>query len=124
MAYDTNLMLINAAATATITGTGKQIDGTSVLDDAYIRVIVQSVSGTSPTLDITIQECATLAGTYQTVTTFKQITAAGAWTRKYFSNYTFPFVRALATIGGTSPNFGTLQVGFSTGVTFKGGAEQ
>ena len=112
--YDADVMLHNTGVdlTATVTGTGKQIEGTAI-DGHYIRVSVPQATGTAPTLDITIQESDTLGSGYQTVVTFAQIIAAGVYRRVYSSRK--KYVRSVLTVGGASPNFGKVQVGFDTG---------
>ena len=98
--------------TLTATGTGKLIEGTAI-DGQYVRASVPQATGTAPTLDITIQESDTLGTGYVTNTTFAQITAAGAYRRVYSSKR--KYTRAVLTVGGTTPNFGKVQVGFDTG---------
>ena len=119
MAFDAEVMLSNTGTdlTATVTGTGKQIEGTS-FDGLPIRVSVPQATGTSPTLDITIQESDTLGSGYVTLVTFAQITASGVYRQRYSSRK--KYVRAVLTVGGTSPNFGKVQVGFETGGEQKG----
>ncbi len=114
MSYDADMMLSNTGTdlTATINGTGKQIEGTPI-NGKFIRVSVPQATGTSPTCDITIQESGTLGSGYTTVVTFDQIIAAGIYRRVYSSRK--KYVRAVLTVGGTSPNFGKVQVGFDTG---------
>ncbi len=114
MSYDADVMLHNPGTdlTLTATGTGKLIEGTAI-DGHYIRVSVPQATGTSPTLDITIQESDTLGSGYQTVVTFAQITASGVARRVYSSKR--KYVRAVLTVAGTTPNFGKVQVGFDTG---------
>ena len=92
-------------ATATVTGTG--IDCSGKEEVVYV-LMVGAVSGTSPTLDVKIQESATLGGTYTDITgaTIAQVTTAthqlhvGARV-----NTAKPFQRVLATIAGTTPSF-------------------
>jgi len=114
MAYDADAMLHNPGTdlTTTATGTGKQIEGTAIKGQ-FIRVSVPTVTGTTPTLNITIQESNTLGSGYTTVVTFDEITATGIFRRVYSSRK--KFVRSVLTVAGTSPNFGKVQVGFDTG---------
>ena len=113
MAYDAEVMLHNPGTdlTATVTGAGKEIQGTPI-DGPTVRVSVPQATGTAPTLDITIQE-STDNVTYVTLVTFKQIVAAGVHLRRYSSR--LKWVRAVLTVAGTTPNFGKVQVGFATG---------
>ncbi len=114
MAYDAEVMLHNpgTALTATVTGTGKLIEGTPI-SGKFIRASVPAATGTAPTLDIVIQESDTLGAGYVTVVTFAQIVAAGIYRRIYSSRKRY--VRAVLTVGGTTPSFGNAQVGFDTG---------
>lgn len=96
--------------TTTVTGTGVDVGSTN-LDDAMAVLDVGTVSGTTPTLDVTIQASGTVGGTYTTISTFGQVTAstklgavsvsleglAGSVDRR--------FVRAVGTIAGTTPSF-------------------
>lgn len=95
-----------AALTATTNGTGVDTLGYT---SAMVVLEVGAVSGTSPTLDVKVQESADNS-TFTDVTgaTFTQVTAAnnsqvlrvdglGTARKRY--------LRAVATIGGTSPSF-------------------
>lgn len=64
---------------------------------------VSAASGTSPTLDVAIQTRRNASDTWRTVGSFAQATAAGA-ERKCFAGIDRE-VRAVATLGGTSPSF-------------------
>lgn len=100
------------AVTATTTTTGTGVDISTYGDDALFILSVGTVSGTSPTLDVTIQSSSTSGGTYTTEVTFGQVTAStkfacgglncegnnsGGLARK--------FIRAVGTIAGTTPSF-------------------
>jgi len=124
MAYDTLGMMRkstdgNLTATASLPANpGLQIDGTPLgTAGLFIRVHVPQATGTTPTLDLRIQESAD-GTTWQTVVTFAQITAAGQYRRKYVSNR--KYVRTDYTVAGTTPNFGAVQVGVETGSEYKG----
>lgn len=111
---DAQLLLRAAAAGALsaneATPTGKYM-GADGRDMQY-SVYVPSVSGTNPTLDITIQEAPDNAGspgTYYDVAKFKQITAAGFYVVSARCDQ--PWRRYTATVGGTTPNFGTVIIG-------------
>jgi hypothetical protein len=96
--------------TATTTQTGSTVD-TKGYNSALAVLEVGAVSGTSPTLDVKIQESDNPTTGYTDVTglTFTQVTAAnnsqvlkiegiGGTPRKRY-------LRAVGTIGGTSPSF-------------------
>ena len=96
-----------ASLSSTNTGTGVDV-GLEYLDDAMAILNVGTVTGTSPTLDVTIQG-STDDSTYTTITTFSQVTAStklGAGAVKMTTSGTnYRYVRALCTIAGTSPVF-------------------
>ena len=91
-------------ATATVTGTGVSID--SYLGDAAAIVNLGAASGTSATCDITIQG-STDDSTYTTVTTFTQLTGTddNELACGQVALGAYKYVRAVATIAGTSPSF-------------------
>lgn len=93
-------------ATATVTGTGIDCSGHQ---EVVYALMVGAVSGTTPTLDVAIQESATVGGTYTALSpavAFAQVTTAthqlhvGAPV-----NIAKPFQRVVATIAGTTPSF-------------------
>ena len=95
--------------TATATATGAGVD-TMGYNSAAVVLEVGVVSGTTPTLDVKIQDSATVGGTYVDVpgAVFTQVTATNnaqilriedlGITRKRF-------IRAVGTIAGTTPSF-------------------
>lgn len=95
--------------TATATTTGSAVD-TKGYNSAAVILEVGTVSGTTPTLDVKLQECATSGGTYTDVSgaVFTQVTATGnsqilriedlGVTRKRY-------LKAVGTIAGTTPSF-------------------
>lgn len=104
-AINPKLGITPQAATATVTGTGIDCSG---FEEAVYGLMVGAVSGTTPTLDVKIQESATVGGTYTDITgaAFAQVTTAThqlhLGTRV---NTAKPFQRVLATIAGTTPSF-------------------
>lgn len=94
-------------ALADVTGIGVDVTG----HNGKGAVILSSAigTGTSPTLDVKIQDSATSGGTYVDVTgaAFTQVTDAAASFQTISLNMhgLNNFVRALATITGTSPVF-------------------
>lgn len=90
-------------ATSTVTGSGVDMRDTT---PCFAELVVGTVSGTSPTLDVKLQESDTSGGTYSDISgaTFAQVTASN---KEEIINFkrTKRFVRALATIAGTSPSF-------------------
>lgn len=92
--------------TATATVTGGAVDLVETDGPCFAIVAVGTVSGTSPTLDVKVQESDTSAGTYTDISgaTFAQITASNKTLAINFKR-SKRFVRLLATIAGTSPSF-------------------
>lgn len=115
MAYDSAVMLWNPGSnlTSTQTGTGLLIEGTAFRGNS-LRIYVPQATGTTPTLDATVQESNDNSA-WNLLVTFPQITAAGTY-RRYISTRK-RYVRVVLTVGGTTPNFGQVQVGFDTGTS-------
>lgn len=95
---------------ATASGTGLQVTpGQNADYDAVAVLDVGAATGTptSYTLDVTVEESATVNGTYDTLATFGQVTADNQVAHlPVVINPAKPFIRATATIaftGGTSP---------------------
>lgn len=102
----------NLTATATLTGI--DLKGQFPHVGSFDAVVhVPSVSGTSPTLDITVQEAQTVGGSYRTIQTMPTITAAGTYKVRVVNNRRA--VRFVLTVGGTTPNFGAVHVGLDEG---------
>jgi hypothetical protein len=104
MAFDVNLMLRKAsdgAITSNTNGTSKDFGAGDRLPVTY-ELNCSAVSGTSPTLDVKIQESDD-GSTWRDFIVFKQITGKGVSyvTGKSDARYR----RAVFTVGGTSPNF-------------------
>ena len=115
-------LLANAVRTSTVTATGFEIRPYS----GTVQLILQSsvaTAGTSPTLDVTIEESDALASGYTAVSgaVFAEVTDSADVTEMIAINTDElkPFIRVVGTIGGTStPTFGfgvsmlgTLQAG-------------
>lgn len=94
-------------ATSTATGTGVDTFG---YNDAMVALEVGAVSGTSPTLDVKIQDSADNS-TFADVTglTFTQVTASNNSQVLRVSGLNTStrrrYLRAVGTIGGTTPSF-------------------
>lgn len=103
-AYKAISLIRPQTATATVTGTGVSID--SYLGDAAAIVDLGAASGTSATCIVTIQG-STDDSTYTTLTTFGTLTDTSdsklACGQVSLGGY--KYVRAVATIAGTSPSF-------------------
>ena len=104
--------------TATETGSGGQIQdlgkGGTGPQGLAVVINVPSVSGTSPTLDLAIDlsDDNTFATGVEKVT-FARITAKSQYTRRVISRK--QYARHVATVGGTSPNFGAAVIGIVSG---------
>lgn len=108
-AYKVIQLLTPALDTATRTGTG-QLFTPNELDDAMAIVNVGAVAGTPDTtsLIVTIEQSATLNGTYTVTDTFPAATSGSQiGSRGFKLDTSKPYVRAKATIafaGGTTPS--------------------
>lgn len=99
-------LLAPAARTSTTTGTGLDISTYEGL--ALVQLANGTTSGTSPTLDVKIQDSADNS-TFADVSnaSFSQVTAAltDPSTLKIDLRGVRQYIRAVATIGGTTPSF-------------------
>lgn len=78
-------------------------NGASTSNGAVAHLHVTAASGTSPTLDLKVQESADNS-TWADLITFTQATAATA-ERLHVTGTVERYVRAIWTVGGTSPDF-------------------
>lgn len=99
-----------AAAARTASGNGAAVDLQGYV--GKIMVVLDSAlgTGTTPTLDVKLQDCDTSGGTYADISgaTFTQVTgAAGAGAQKMGVDVrgVRRFIRAVATIAGSTPSF-------------------
>ena len=94
-------LLASAARTATVTGTA--VKGLSAAKLLVMQLNVSAASGTSPTLDVVVQD--TVDGTnYNTIATFAQATAVTREVIRLTTAFTDQ-LRVVGTIGGTTPVF-------------------
>lgn len=96
------VLLPRAARTTSGNGTSKD-DTASSSNGATAILHCTAASGTSPTLAVKVQHSADNS-TWADLITFTTLTAAGA-ERKVVSGTVNRYVRAIWTIGGTSPSF-------------------
>ncbi len=90
--------------TATVTGTG--LDKTDYEGRAKVTLVIGTVAGDTPTLDVTLEHSDD-DSTYSTVYTWGQVTAAGNPASTVVNADSLKkYVRAVATIAGTTPAFG------------------
>lgn len=71
-------------------------------------VKVPAAGGTTPTLDLKLQESDTEGSGYTDLVTFDQITAIGVYVRRFATAKRY--IRHYATVGGTTPNFGGVEI--------------
>ena len=111
--FDDNLMLIDSTAdvTATVTGSAVDLNGPD-MDELNVRVIVPKATGTTPKIVLVIQESDDKSN-WTAAYTFPDIIAAGEYNKKFRAKGRYR--RAVATVTGTTPNFGKVLVGYSTG---------
>lgn len=92
-----------SSAARTTSGSGTTSVGNAPASTLRVQLDVTAASGTTPTLDVVIED--TIDGAnYNTVATFTQATG----TTRQVVNVTTPFTdtfRARWTIGGTTPSF-------------------
>lgn len=83
-------------------------------DEAYVAelFIAGPVTGTTPTIDVVIQGSLDAGKTWFVVTTFTQKTAvtAAPVTAVIAANTYGHKLRTVATVGGTTPSFGAVEV--------------
>jgi len=95
----------SAAETATVTGA--DVD-TEQLGSANFYLDVTAATGTTPTLDVKIQEKDPVSGKYFDLFSFTQKTAISSERKSYGSGageLLGKVIRYVATIGGTTPSF-------------------
>lgn len=110
MPYDKNLELRDGASAITTSTNGSFVDlGSGVYGQLEVVVVVGTVTGTSPTLDLDIEFSTdgTNAITSEKLS-FKRITATGVY--KMFLKTFRRYARWKSTVGGTSPSFGAVKV--------------
>lgn len=99
----------NVTRTATADGANSQLGALSATQTLYASLhVTPTVSGTSPTLDVTIESDSTSAfsGAETTRITFSQLTAEGYELGSVAGAVTDDYWRAVMTIGGTAtPTF-------------------
>lgn len=103
-------LLTAAARVASVDGTGVDLQQYAATGDINLKAVmdVGTVTGTNPTWDVKIQESDSSGSGYADITgaAFTQVTATGAGAVEIHFRATKRYVRASATIGGTStPTF-------------------
>lgn len=109
MTFHTNQLFNDGSSAVTADG---QSSGLTVGPGEYdIDIVVQAKSGTSPTMDIKVQESDD-GSTWYDLAVFPQMTAVGQWNRKVKTER--ERLRLDYNVGGTSPSF-TLVAGLTRG---------
>jgi len=115
--FDKELMLIETTSAMTTTTTGSAVDfhGDDLYELNYRVVVGGTVSGTTPKIVLKIQGSDDKSN-WTDICTFPDITGAGEKNIKIRGKGRWR--RAVATVSGTSPSFGSVKVGVSTGGVF------
>ena len=109
--FDSNLMFTAAAVTAD--GNSTVLDlGSTPAGGVVVEVAIPAVSGSSPTMDIVVQESAD-SSSWQIVSTFAQLTATGRHTR--IVQTAKRYLRMNYDIGGSSSPSFTMANGIASG---------
>jgi hypothetical protein len=98
---DSRDVTLHASAARTATGTGTVSEETGHRRTLALVLAITAATGTTPTLDVTVQTSRD-GSTWYTAGTFTQATATGTQ-RKVFA--LDRYVRVIWTIGGTTPSF-------------------
>lgn len=111
--FDSELMLLESTSNVTSTTTGTAVDVHG--DDIYemnVRAIVPQATGTTPKIVMKYQGSDDKSA-WTDLYIFPDITAAGEYSKKLRGKGKYR--RVVLTVSGTSPNFGKVIVGISTG---------
>ena len=111
--FDKELMLLESTSNVTSTTTGSAVDMHG--DDIYemnVRAIFPSCSGTTPKCVLKYQGSDDKSN-WTDIYIFPDITAAGEYSKKIRGKGQYR--RVVLTLSGTSPNFGKVMIGISTG---------
>lgn len=96
-----------AGVTATRTGDGVLLN-MSKGQDVLFRLDAVKNGGTTPTLDVKIQHAPTTSGVFTDLVSFAQVTTTDGSFEVHIpsaSMSVLPCVRAVGTLGGTSPDY-------------------
>lgn len=110
------LQTIDLMPMQSVTATGNEtgVDVTQFTGEIAVMLASKATAGTTPTLDVKLQESDTLGGTYTDIAgaVFTQVTNAGSSAPVLQKiavkvDSVKNFIRAVRTVGGTSPAFMT-----------------
>lgn len=102
------LSTLHATAARTATGSATGVDMQARDGDLYLVLDSAAGTGTTPTLDVTVESSDTLAGTYTAITgaAFTRVTTTASQQSLTISkDEARRFIRVTYTIGGTTPSF-------------------
>lgn len=106
---DLSALQTSVTKTASFNSTGVDLKTGTPSRGLAARLLVTAASGTTPTLNVKIQESDDNS-TWNDLVNFDQMTTTGIQHERFFTKKRY--VRAVATIAGTSPSF-TYQVDVS-----------
>lgn len=100
-------LMAKGSKNSTGNGTGRQLGAVSSTQNLHAALHIISASGTTPTLDVTIESDATntFGGGETTEITFDQASAIGAQYKTAAGAITNTYYRVTWTLGGSSPVF-------------------
>ena len=118
---DSNLILLNQAVTATVTGSWFDLGKGGVAFGLDVEIVIPQATGTSPVLGIAFDfgdDGSTAADTYTVV---ESGTAGAGLVGTLFKRLRtrHRYVRPVLTVGGTTPNFGTVTIQGSSGLSYR-----
>lgn len=103
-----NLLALHPTAARTATANGTGIDIRDYVGELAVVLDSAAGTGTSPTMDVKLQDSDAVGGTYTDIAgaTFTQVVGAAAAQKIALKvDNINRFIRAVATIGGTTPSF-------------------
>lgn len=116
---DSNLVLLNQAVTATVQGTFLDIGKGGIMYELDVRTVFPQATGTSPTAGIAFDLSDDGATVVETQTVVPAGTAAVAGVNDTKIRTRHRYVRANLTVGGTTPNLGTVTSLITSGPSFR-----
>lgn len=116
---DSNLILLNQAVTATVTGSFFDLGKGGVLNSFDVRINIPQATGTSPTLGIAFDFGDDGSTAVDTLTVQESATAGAAGILDKRLRTRHRYVRPVLTVGGTTPNFGTVTIQAASGLSYR-----
>ena len=112
MAYDALLVLRDGSTdlTASEEGSAVALPGTPIRGLECTVVVPTAPTGTTPTLVVELEACATSGGTYKVFRSYPvTINAAGEVKFRFHLDKGMKYIKLKSTVGGTTPNFGKVK---------------